>query len=42
MVLRGIAPRFFNGYPGMKGLKSALSTNLVTKADLDTILSQIN
>lgn len=42
MILRGIAPRFFNGYPGMKGLKSILSTNLVTKADLDTILSQIN
>ena len=42
MILRGIAPRFFNGYPGIKQLKNALSTNLNTKADLDDILSQIS
>jgi tRNA-dihydrouridine synthase B len=42
MILRGIAPRFFNGYPGMKQLKNALSTNLNTKADLDDVLSQIS
>ncbi len=42
MILRGIGPRFFNGYSGMKQLKNALSTNLNTKADLDDILSQIS
>ncbi|MFA6780849.1 MAG: tRNA-dihydrouridine synthase [Bacilli bacterium] len=41
MILRGIAPRFFNGYPGMKGLKNVLSTNLTMRADLDNILNGI-
>lgn len=42
MILRGIAPRFFNGFSGMKTVKNALSTNLNTRADLDDILSHIN
>ncbi|MFA7020305.1 MAG: tRNA-dihydrouridine synthase, partial [Bacilli bacterium] len=41
MILRGIAPRFFNGYPGMKGLKNVLSTNLTMRADLDNVLNGI-
>ncbi|MDD3207231.1 MAG: tRNA dihydrouridine synthase DusB [Bacilli bacterium] len=41
MILRGIAPRFFSGFAGMKPIKSELTTNLKTRADLEAILKQI-
>lgn len=41
MILRGIAPRFFNGFAGMKPIKSELTTNLNTRADLEAILKRI-
>lgn len=41
MILRGIAPRFFSGFAGMKPIKSELTTNLNKRADLEAILKRI-
>ena len=41
-ILRGIAPKFFNGYPGMKPLKNAIAQNINTKNDLLKILKEYN
>ncbi|MFA5421391.1 MAG: tRNA-dihydrouridine synthase [Bacilli bacterium] len=41
MIMRGIAPRFLNGYPGMKATKNTISTTVNTKADLEAILDLI-
>ncbi len=41
MILRGIAPKFFNGYPGMKPIKGALTTDINTRDDLEAILKSI-
>lgn len=41
MILRGIAPKFFNGYPGMKPIKTSLSTDIISREDLEVILNKI-
>lgn len=41
MILRGIAPKFFNGYPGMKPIKGSLTTNIDSRSDFETILESI-
>ena len=40
-ILRGIAPKFLDGYPGMKPYKNMLAQSLSTKASLERILSEI-
>lgn len=40
-VLRGIAPKFLDGFPGMKPYKNMLAQSLSTKASLERILSEI-
>ena len=40
MVLRGIAPKFFNSYPNMKSLKAELSQKLTTKQSLIDIVDK--
>ena len=40
-VLRGIAPKFLDGFPGMKIYKNMLAQSLTTKASLERILSEI-
>lgn len=40
-ILRGIAPKFLDGYPGMKKYKNTLAQSLSTKASLERILSEI-
>ena len=40
-VLRGIAPKFLDGFPGMKPFKNMLAQSLTTKASLERILSEI-
>ena len=40
-ILRGIAPKFLDGFPGMKPYKNKLAQSLVTKASLERILSEI-
>lgn len=41
-ILRGIAPKFFNGYPGMKQIKNQIAQNILTKQDLINILKLNN
>lgn len=41
-VYRGIATRFFSGFPGAKEIKARLSTELVDKHSLDAILDSIH
>ena len=41
MILRGIAPKFFNGFPGMKAIKNEIASSIETKADLESILACI-
>lgn len=41
MILRGIAPKFFNRFPGMKTIKNEIATTVETKADLEAILQRI-
>ncbi|NCA97134.1 MAG: tRNA dihydrouridine synthase DusB [Bacteroidia bacterium] len=41
MILRGIAPKFFNGFPGMKTVKNEIATSIETKSDLEAILDAI-
>ena len=41
-ILRGIAPKFLNGYPGMKQIKNQLAQSLTTKESLLKILDAIN
>lgn len=41
MILRGIAPKFFNGFPGMKTVKNEIATSIETKTDLEAILDTI-
>ena len=38
-ILRGIAPRFFSGYPNTKKVKTLLTTTLTTKQSLIDILN---
>ena len=40
-ILRGIAPKFLDGFPGMKPYKNMLAQSLTTKASLERILSEI-
>lgn len=40
-ILRGIAPKFLDGYPGMKPFKNMLAQSLTTKESLIRILSEI-
>ena len=40
-ILRGIAPKFLDGYPGMKPYKNMLAQSLTTRASLERILSDI-
>lgn len=40
MVLRGIAPKFFNSYPNMKNLKAELSQKLSTRKSLREIIDK--
>lgn len=40
MVLRGIAPKFFNSYPNMKALKAELSQKLSTRKSLREIIDK--
>ena len=39
-IYRAIAPKFFNGYPHNKNLKTTLATSLNTYEDLEAILEQ--
>lgn len=41
-ILRGIAPKFFNGYPGMKQIKNQIAQTITTKESLLKILNNIN
>ena len=41
MILRGIAPKFFSGFPDAKKLRSKLVSALTTKASLLRILDEI-
>lgn len=41
-ILRGIAPKFFNGYPAMKQIKNQIAQNIITKQDLINILKLNN
>lgn len=41
-LLRGIAPKFLDGFPGMKPYKNMLAQSLTTKESLYRILDQIN
>jgi len=40
-ILRGIAPKFLDGFPNMKKYKNLLAQSLSTRASLDRILSEI-
>ena len=40
-ILRGIAPKFLDGFPGMKPYKNMLAQSLTTRASLERILSDI-
>lgn len=40
MVLRGIAPKFFNSYPNMKTLKAELSQKLTTRKSIVEIINK--
>lgn len=42
MILRGIAPKFLNGFPGMKAVKNEITTCVQTRVDLEAILQKIN
>lgn len=41
-ILRGIAPKFFDGYPGMKQIKNQIAQTITTKESLIKILNNIN
>ncbi len=41
-ILRGIAPKFLNGYPGTKVIKNSIAQNIETKSDLVSILKTNN
>lgn len=41
MQLRGIVPHFFNGYPGYKRIRQAISENAKTYSDLEKIFNSI-
>ena len=41
-ILRGIAPKFLDGYPGMKQYKNMLAQSLSTRASLERILNDIS
>lgn len=41
-ILRGIAPKFLDGYPGMKSYKNMLAQSLTTRASLERILADID
>ena len=41
-ILRGLAPKFLNGYPKMKHYKNLIAQNIVTKKDLVNILQSID
>lgn len=40
MLLRGIAPKFFNGYPNTKRIKNEIAINLVDKKQFDKLLDE--
>lgn len=40
-ILRGIAPKFLDGYPNMKQYKNMLAQSLTTRASLERILEEI-
>ena len=40
-ILRGIAPKFLDGFPGMKPYKNMLAQSINTRASLYRILSEI-
>ena len=40
-ILRGIAPKFLDGYPNMKQFKNMIGQTITTKASLERILSEI-
>lgn len=40
-ILRGIAPKFLDGFPGMKPYKNMFAQSLTTKASLERVLSEI-
>lgn len=42
MILRGLAPRFFNGFPNTKIIKNQLAVTITTYEDLDNILKEIS
>ena len=41
MQLRGIVPHFFNGFPGYKRIREAISSNVKTKEDLEKIFHSV-
>ena len=41
MILRGLAPKFFSGYPNMKKLRSKLASALTTRESLIKILDEV-
>lgn len=41
-ILRGIAPKFLDGYPGMKPYKNMIAQTITTKDSLMCILNEIN
>ncbi len=41
-ILRGIAPKFLDGYPGMKPYKNEMAQTITTKESLLKIIERIN
>lgn len=41
LILRGIAPKFFTGYPGTKQFKNTIAQTLTTKQTLEKIIEDI-
>jgi len=41
MILRGLAPHFFNRFPGMKAIKNKIAMTVYSKVDLEAILESI-
>ena len=40
-ILRGIAPKFLDGYPGIKPVKNQIAQSITTKESLDKILNTL-
>ena len=42
MIMRGIVPKFFNGYPNTKQIKNEICQSITTKQSLVDILKKYN